>query len=161
MSVLGGSCLCAMFNCCDACSGGYNHFGFQSLFGRMLRCAIVCTYGPCHPGYGRCLFVKYFAHDPWPPCLVTFSVLMSFSSMRKYLYYTLPPYSTLFWRMLWCHDRWPWTLPPGLSVCYGLAVAVNWPISNMFGQLIWCNILCVFEHVRFVFTCAWTLGGVT
>ena len=78
-----------MFICYDACSGGYNHFGLLSLFRRMLRCAIVCTYDPCHPCYGRCLFVKHFAHDAWPPWLgacyeVTFSVLMSFSSMRKY-----------------------------------------------------------------------------
>ena len=46
-----------------------NNFGLLSLFGRMLRCAIVCTYDPCHCGYGRCLFVQHFSHNPWPPCL--------------------------------------------------------------------------------------------
>ena len=33
LPVLGGSCLCVLFICCDACAGGYNHFGLLSLSG--------------------------------------------------------------------------------------------------------------------------------
>ena len=139
-----------MFICCDACSWGYNHFGL--LFGRMLRCAIVCTYDPCHRGYGRCLLRHTLCSRPMTSlsrCMLwgDLSVLICLSlAWEGMMYYTIPAlFSVILARALIWHDRWLWNRPPGLSVCYGLAVATNWPICNMFGHLIWCSILRVFD----------------